>query len=74
MAMDSKFLEDTNTYSPSTGQEETIGWQDAFVELRYAHGEGRLAPGIGFMDICLPDWFSSILTYAGPNQSLIGIK
>lgn len=33
-----------------------------------------VALGIGFMDICQPDWFSSILTYDGPNQSLIGLE
>ncbi|KAF1925360.1 purine permease [Didymella exigua CBS 183.55] len=33
-----------------------------------------VALGIGFMDICQPDWFSSILTYDGPNQSLVGLE
>lgn len=33
-----------------------------------------VALGIGFMDICQPDWFSSILTYDGTNQSLIGLE
>ncbi|KAF2993826.1 hypothetical protein E8E13_002138 [Curvularia kusanoi] len=33
-----------------------------------------VALGIGFMDICQPDWFSSILTYGGPNQSLVGLE
>ncbi|KAF3040060.1 hypothetical protein E8E12_003175 [Didymella heteroderae] len=33
-----------------------------------------VALGIGFMDICQPDWFSSILTYNGPNKSLIGLE
>jgi uracil-xanthine permease len=30
--------------------------------------------GIGFMDICQPDWFSSMLTYDGPNTSLVGLE
>jgi uracil-xanthine permease len=33
-----------------------------------------VALGIGFMDICQPDWFSSMLTYNGPNQSLVGLE
>jgi xanthine/uracil permease len=33
-----------------------------------------VALGIGFMDICQPDWFASILTYDGPNQSLVGLE
>jgi uracil-xanthine permease len=30
--------------------------------------------GIGFMDIYQPDWFSSMLTYDGPNTSLVGLE
>ena len=33
-----------------------------------------VALGIGFMDICQPDWFSSILDYSGPNQRLVGFE
>ncbi|KAJ4382565.1 hypothetical protein N0V86_001787 [Didymella sp. IMI 355093] len=33
-----------------------------------------VALGIGFMDICQPDWFASVLTYDGPNQSLVGLE
>ncbi|KAH6638454.1 purine permease [Boeremia exigua] len=33
-----------------------------------------VALGIGFMDICQPEWFTSILTYDGPNQSLVGLQ
>jgi xanthine/uracil permease len=33
-----------------------------------------VALGIGFMDICQPDWFSSMLTYDGTNQSLVGLE
>ncbi|KEY64180.1 hypothetical protein S7711_03473 [Stachybotrys chartarum IBT 7711] len=33
-----------------------------------------VALGIGFMDICQPDWFASILTYDGPNVNLVGFQ
>ncbi|KAF2242832.1 purine permease [Trematosphaeria pertusa] len=33
-----------------------------------------VALGIGFMDICQPDWFASILDYSGPNVNLVGFE
>ncbi|KAF2108578.1 purine permease [Lophiotrema nucula] len=33
-----------------------------------------VALGIGFMDICQPDWFASILDYSGSNQNLVGFE
>ncbi|KAI4661859.1 uncharacterized protein J4E78_004649 [Alternaria triticimaculans] len=30
--------------------------------------------GIGFMDICQPDWFSQVLSYDGPNENLVGFE
>ncbi|OAL55653.1 purine permease [Pyrenochaeta sp. DS3sAY3a] len=30
--------------------------------------------GIGFMDICQPDWFAQILAYDGPNVNLLGFE
>ncbi|KAF1965394.1 hypothetical protein BU23DRAFT_585058 [Bimuria novae-zelandiae CBS 107.79] len=33
-----------------------------------------VALGIGFMDICQPDWFVSILDYAGENENLVGFE
>ncbi|KAF2681597.1 purine permease [Lentithecium fluviatile CBS 122367] len=33
-----------------------------------------VALGIGFMDICQPDWFTSILDYSGPNVNLVGFQ
>jgi xanthine/uracil permease len=30
--------------------------------------------GIGFIDIVQPSWFSQILAYSGPNQSLVGFE
>lgn len=33
-----------------------------------------VALGIGFMDICQPDWFGSILDYSGSNANLVGFE
>ncbi|RAR00046.1 purine permease [Stemphylium lycopersici] len=33
-----------------------------------------VALGIGFMDICQPDWFAQVLAYNGPNENLIGFE
>jgi uracil-xanthine permease len=33
-----------------------------------------VALGLGFMDICQPDWFASILDYSGPNVNLVGLQ
>lgn len=33
-----------------------------------------VALGVGFMDIVSPHWFSQILAYDGPNQSLLGFQ
>ncbi|KAF2026775.1 purine permease [Setomelanomma holmii] len=33
-----------------------------------------VALGVGFMDICQPDWFASILDYSGSNQRLVGLE
>jgi len=33
-----------------------------------------VALGIGFMDICQPDWFASILDYSGSNVNLVGFE
>lgn len=33
-----------------------------------------VALGIGFMDICQPDWFASILDYEGSNVNLVGFQ
>ena len=33
-----------------------------------------VALGIGFMDICQPDWFAGILNYSGANQNLVGFE
>lgn len=33
-----------------------------------------VALGIGFMDICQPDWFAQILDYSGPNANLVGFE
>ena len=33
-----------------------------------------VALGIGFMDICQPDWFAQVLAYNGPNEKLIGFE
>ncbi|KAH7308623.1 purine permease [Stachybotrys elegans] len=33
-----------------------------------------VALGIGFMDICQPDWFASILDYQGSNVNLVGFQ
>ncbi|ORY09566.1 purine permease [Clohesyomyces aquaticus] len=33
-----------------------------------------VALGIGFMDICQPNWFASILDYSGENQNLVGFE
>ncbi|KAI8941899.1 hypothetical protein NX059_000013 [Plenodomus lindquistii] len=30
--------------------------------------------GIGFMDICQPDWFHQVLAYDGPNENLVGFQ
>ncbi|KAE8859403.1 hypothetical protein PTNB29_06634 [Pyrenophora teres f. teres] len=33
-----------------------------------------VALGVGFMDICQPDWFAQVLAYNGPNQNLVGFE
>jgi uracil-xanthine permease len=33
-----------------------------------------VALGIGFMDICQPDWFASVLDYSGTNANLVGFE
>ncbi|KAF2639209.1 purine permease [Massarina eburnea CBS 473.64] len=33
-----------------------------------------VALGIGFMDICQPDWFASVLDYSGSNVNLVGFE
>jgi uracil-xanthine permease len=33
-----------------------------------------VALGVGFMDICQPDWFASILDYSGSNANLVGFE
>ncbi|KAH7071625.1 purine permease [Paraphoma chrysanthemicola] len=33
-----------------------------------------VALGVGFMDVCQPDWFASILNYSGSNQRLVGLE
>lgn len=33
-----------------------------------------VALGIGFMDICQPDWFQQILDYNGPDTNLVGFE
>ncbi|KAL6159474.1 hypothetical protein ACJQWK_06100 [Exserohilum turcicum] len=33
-----------------------------------------VALGIGFMDICHPDWFAQVLDYTGPNVNLLGLE
>jgi len=33
-----------------------------------------VALGVGFMDICQPDWFAQVLAYNGPNENLVGFE
>jgi len=33
-----------------------------------------VALGIGFMDICQPDWFAGVLDYGGENANLVGFE